>query len=183
MKSNYSYSQVTWSLYISWSHERDQTQNAIYIMIVPYEMPRIGKSTETEIKLVIARGCRKGRRRKDWLYVYRVPFRCGENVLEEDSGDGYVTCSYAENHWIVLFLNSYFLFLSKRVQAGKGQRERQRIWSRLHTDSREPHVGLKPTNCKIVAWAEVGRLTDWATQVPQLTSILNSPAPLPSVFS
>ena len=31
----------------------------------------------------------------------------------------------------------------------------------------EPHIGLEPTKCEIVTWAQVGLLTDWATLVPQ----------------
>ena len=30
----------------------------------------------------------------------------------------------------------------------------------------EPDVGLELTNREIMTWAEVGRLTNWATQVP-----------------
>ena len=30
----------------------------------------------------------------------------------------------------------------------------------------EPDMGLKPMNHEIMNWAEVGYLTDWATQVP-----------------
>ena len=29
--------------------------------------------------------------------------------------------------------------------------------------STEPDTGLKPRDCEIMTWAEVGRLTDWAT--------------------
>ena len=40
------------------------------------------------------------------------------------------------------------------MQAGEGQRERERgterIPSRLHADSVQPHTGLKPTNCEIM---------------------------------
>ena len=39
--------------------------------------------------------------------------------------------------------------------------------SRLWAISPEPHAGLELTNREIVTWAEVGRLTDWATQAPQ----------------
>ena len=62
-------------------------------------------------------------------------------------------------------------------------RDRDRVWvgggaeregdteseagSRLWAVSTEPNAGLKPTNREIMTWAEVGRLTDWATQVPQ----------------
>ena len=39
--------------------------------------------------------------------------------------------------------------------------------SRLWAISPEPDAGLEPADREIVTWAEVGRLTDWATQVPQ----------------
>ena len=39
--------------------------------------------------------------------------------------------------------------------------------SRLWAVSTEPDTGLKLTDCEIMTWAEVGRLTDWATQGPQ----------------
>ena len=38
--------------------------------------------------------------------------------------------------------------------------------SRLWAVSTEPDVGLELTNREIMTWAEVGRLTDWATQAP-----------------
>ena len=44
--------------------------------------------------------------------------------------------------------------------------------SRLWAVSAEPDAGLKPTNREIMTWAEVGRLTDWATQAPQFGSLL-----------
>ena len=34
--------------------------------------------------------------------------------------------------------------------------------SRLGAVSTEPQADLEPTNCEIMTWAEVGRLTDWA---------------------
>ena len=39
--------------------------------------------------------------------------------------------------------------------------------SRLWAVSTEPDAGLEPTNREIMTWAEVGRSTAWATQVPQ----------------
>ena len=39
--------------------------------------------------------------------------------------------------------------------------------SRLWAVSTEPDAGLELTDCEIMTWAEVGRLTDWATQAPQ----------------
>ena len=56
-----------------------------------------------------------------------------------------------------------------RVRVREGQREREReseAGSRLWAVSTEPNEGLELTNCEIMAWAEVGRSTDWATQVP-----------------
>ena len=38
--------------------------------------------------------------------------------------------------------------------------------SRLWVVSTEPDTGLKLTDREIMTWAEVGRLTDWATQAP-----------------
>ena len=43
--------------------------------------------------------------------------------------------------------------------------------SRLWANSPEPDTGLELMNCEIVTWAEVRRLTDWATQAPFLTSV------------
>ena len=37
--------------------------------------------------------------------------------------------------------------------------------SRFWADSSEPNAGLEPTNCEIMIWAEVGLLTNWATEV------------------
>ena len=39
--------------------------------------------------------------------------------------------------------------------------------SRLRAVSPEPDAGLELTDREIVTWAEVGRLTDWATQAPR----------------
>ena len=47
--------------------------------------------------------------------------------------------------------------------------------SRLWAISSEPDVGLELTDCEIVTWAEVGRLTDWATQAPLAMKTLNTP--------
>ena len=38
--------------------------------------------------------------------------------------------------------------------------------SRLWAVSTEPDVGLELTDREIMTWAEVGHLTDWATQAP-----------------
>ena len=41
--------------------------------------------------------------------------------------------------------------------------------SRLWAVSTEPDAGLELTDPEIMAWAEVGRSTDWATQAPRKT--------------
>ena len=57
---------------------------------------------------------------------------------------------------------------------GEGQREgdtESETGSRLRAVSTEPVAGLEPTDQthdrEIMTWAEVDRLTDWATQVPR----------------
>ena len=64
-----------------------------------------------------------------------------------------------------------FIFETERDRAwvGKGQREgdtESEAGSRLWAVSTEPDTGLEPMNCEIMTWAEVGRLTDCATQAP-----------------
>ena len=44
--------------------------------------------------------------------------------------------------------------------------------SRLWAISPEPDAGLELADREIVTWAEVGRLTDWATQAPPVDIIL-----------
>ena len=72
------------------------------------------------------------------------------------------------------FFNTFILYLTDRdrVWAGEGQREREgdtecEAGSRLWAVSTEPDAGLELTNCEIMTWAEVGRLTDWTTQAPR----------------
>ena len=68
------------------------------------------------------------------------------------------------------FFNIYFWETERdRVHVGEGQREREiqyEAGSRLWAVSTEPEVGPEPTNSEIMTWAEVGHLTDWATQAP-----------------
>ena len=46
--------------------------------------------------------------------------------------------------------------------------------SRLWAVSTESDVGLELTDREIMTWAEVGRLTDWATQAPQQETFLTN---------
>ena len=59
---------------------------------------------------------------------------------------------------------------------GEGQREgdtESETGSRLWAVSTEPDTGLELTDREIMTWAEVGRLTDWATQAPQIYRFLS----------
>ena len=54
-----------------------------------------------------------------------------------------------------------------RAWAGEEQREgdtESKAGSRLWAVSTKPDAGLKPTNCEIMTWTEVGCSADWATQ-------------------
>ena len=56
------------------------------------------------------------------------------------------------------------------MSGGGAEREgdtESEVGSRLWAISPEPDAGLELTDREIVAWAEVGRSTDWATQAPQ----------------
>ena len=58
-----------------------------------------------------------------------------------------------------------------RAWTGEGQREadtESETGSRLWAVNTEPDAGLELTDREIMTWAEVGRLTDWATQAPHL---------------
>ena len=69
------------------------------------------------------------------------------------------------------FFNVY-LFLREtetELERGRGrERARHRIRNRLQAPScqHRARAGLKLTDREIMTWAEVGRLTDWATQAP-----------------
>ena len=67
-----------------------------------------------------------------------------------------------------------FIFLRERERQSMRETGAERegdteseAGSRLWAISTEPNAGLEPMNYEIMTWAEVGRLTDWATQVPQ----------------
>ena len=70
-----------------------------------------------------------------------------------------------------IFFNVLFIFETETEhERGRG-REREgdtesEAGSRLWAVSPEPDAGLELTDHEIVTWAEVGRLTNWATQAP-----------------
>ena len=64
-----------------------------------------------------------------------------------------------------------FIYFWERERQSRGGAEREgdtesEAGSRLWAISTEPDVGLEVTNCEVMTWAEVGRLTNWATQAP-----------------
>ena len=73
-----------------------------------------------------------------------------------------------------MFIKKFFLmfiFEAERQSVNGGGAEREgdtesEAGSRLWAVGTEPDVGLELTNREIMTWAQVGRLTDWATQVP-----------------
>ena len=73
-----------------------------------------------------------------------------------------------------IFFNVFIYFWDRERQSMKGggsEREgdtESEAGSRLRAVSPEPDSGLELTDREIMTWAEVGRSTDWATQVPLL---------------
>ena len=69
----------------------------------------------------------------------------------------------------------FILFLRERAWAVEGREKEgdteSEAGSRLWAVSTEPDTKLELMNCEIMTWAEVGGLTDSATQVPK-TSII-----------
>ena len=75
------------------------------------------------------------------------------------------------------FFNVYFWDRERQSMNGGGsEREgdtESETGSTLWVVSTEPDAGFELTHCEIRTWAEVGRLTDWATQAP-LACIVNN---------
>ena len=73
----------------------------------------------------------------------------------------------------------FIYFERERHSASRRGEEREGVTeskagSRLWAVSTEPDMGHELTNREIMTWAEVGHLTDWATQVPlKLNFFLN----------
>ena len=80
--------------------------------------------------------------------------------------------SLHDSFFFNFFFNVLFIFEIGRDRAwtGEGQREgdtESETGSRLWAFSTEPDAGLELTDREIMTWAEVGCLTDWATQAPR----------------
>ena len=64
---------------------------------------------------------------------------------------------------------TYFWEGETECEQGRAETEgdtESKAGSRVRTISTEPYAGLEPTDPEIMTWAEVGRLTYWATQAP-----------------
>ena len=77
------------------------------------------------------------------------------------------------------FFQHLFIFGTERDRAWTGERQREgdtesETGSRLWAISPEPDAGLELTDRKNVTWAEVGRLTDCATQAPHAPLFLTT---------
>ena len=74
------------------------------------------------------------------------------------------------------FFNVFYLFLGQRETEHERGRGRERGSTKLEAGSMlwaispEPDAGLELADRKIMTWAKVGSLTDWATQAPQWLS-------------
>ena len=92
-----------------------------------------------------------------------------------------VTCLllwiFVWNYLKKIFLMFIYFWRRDTQSASGGGAEREgdtesEAGSRPWAVSTEPDAGLELTNCEIVTWFEVGRLTDWATQVAYLILVL-----------
>ena len=81
-----------------------------------------------------------------------------------------------------------FIFETERQSMSRGGVEREthiesEAGSRLWAVGTEPDAGLELTNREIVTRAEVGCLTDWATQGPHHWLFLSFEGPVPSLLT
>ena len=77
------------------------------------------------------------------------------------------------SRFLIYFL--FFIFEKEREHKQRRGREREtesEAGSRLRTAA-ETNVGLELVNYKIMTWADVRCLTDWATQAPLICPLLN----------
>ena len=80
--------------------------------------------------------------------------------------------------WVFFFFLMFIYFWDRERQSmngGGAKREgdtESEAGSRLRAISPGPDAGLELTDREIVTWAEVGRLTDWATQAPLSSELL-----------
>ena len=75
-----------------------------------------------------------------------------------------LACRLLSFQVLLFFFLMFLLFIFERERVHEWvrgrEREGQRILSGLCTDNSEPDVGLEPTNCEMMSWAEVGCSTE-----------------------
>ena len=66
-----------------------------------------------------------------------------------------------------------FIYIERESGGGAEKEEdtESEAGSRLWAVSTKPDTGLKPPDCEIMTWVEVGCLTHWATQAPLILLI------------
>lgn len=79
-----------WEQYAKWKKPLKGT----YCLIPSYEIPRIGKSTETERRLMVAGGWGKRRNGECLFNGYKISFWGDEMYLKLDIGDSYTLLMY-----------------------------------------------------------------------------------------
>ena len=89
--------------------------------------------------------------------------------------------------FFLIFLTFIYFWDRERQSMNRGGAEREgdtesKAGSRLWAVSTEPDAGLELTDCEIMTWVEVGRLTDQATQAPWIVpfqwDIINCHSPM-----
>ena len=111
---------------------------------------------------------------------FLLPHSMWQNITYFSTFSWNVPLDYSFPNWFsyffysqaVFFFNIFIYFWDRERQSmsgGGAEREgdiESEAGSRLWAISTEPDAGLELTDCEIVTWAEVGHLTDWATQAP-----------------
>ena len=116
------------------------------------------------------------KRKSDWPYFIKLDFfglvlflSCFSTSVVLASWNDFECVPSILCKILVKIVNIYFLmfiYFWESASRGGAEREGQKIWCGLCTDSREPDMGLEPTNHKISIWALVGCSTNWTTQAP-----------------
>ena len=83
-----------------------------------------------------------------WIKFCINCFRSRSSIWLDTKG------SLFPNHWALFIFLTFIYFWERQSMTGGGS-EREGD----HADSTEPNAGLKPTNCEIMTWAEVGHST------------------------
>ena len=91
-----------------------------------------------------------------WDLAQQAGVTIGLTLLVPFHSGSLSSITWCPESWklLLLFFNVYLFILRERGRGRGRQRGRQRIPSKLHTVSAEPHVGLKFMNREIITWAK-----------------------------